>query len=78
MMKDYIDNQIVKLLYNETSVSEELAMKQHLSDNPDSQSSYDEMKHMKDRLDHSLSKPSHTSVQMILDYSRKQEREAQI
>ncbi|NNC96221.1 MAG: hypothetical protein HKN92_11715 [Chitinophagales bacterium] len=77
-MKDYIDNQLVKLLYNETSVSKELALKQQMSDNADLYRSYREMRRIKDRLDHSLSKPSHSSVQYILDYSRKQQRQASI
>ena len=78
MTNDYIDNQLVKSLYSETSVSEELALKQLLSDDTQVKKSYDELKSVKDKLDHSMSRPSTSSIQMILEYSRKTQRETSV
>lgn len=71
MRHTFTQNLIVKKLYNETSSWENDLLNTELSKNWKLKEDFEEMQEVVKKLDSEFYRPSKSSIQIILDYSRK-------
>ena len=69
MKRKFTQNELIKKLFNEENASAEL--EETLANDWMAQEEFNLMQAVKDKLDSEIYSPSKTSIQIILDYSKK-------
>ena len=75
MTNHFTPNDLIRFIYRETTPEEDFSIKQWILDNPDAANLFQELTDAAHSLDIEDLEPSETSVNIILDFSRKTARE---
>lgn len=74
MINQYTTNDLIRYIYRECTLQEQLAIEQAIEDDKELRKEYLSIRELQNELDHNLEKPDPSSVKIILDYSRKANR----
>jgi hypothetical protein len=74
MTNRYTTNDLIRFLYRECSLQEQLSIKKAIEDDKELREEFENICELQKELDHNLEKPDPSSVKIILDYSRKANR----
>jgi hypothetical protein len=74
MNKNFTTNDLIRFAYNDCNLQEKLAISQALEDDNELRIEFEAIQEVQTDLDHDLQKPDPSSIRIILDHSRKANR----